>query len=43
MGALDGMLRHYFSKSEFKSPIFTLYEHSKLVMLELSCQPDESI
>ena len=33
----------YYANSEFKSPIFTLYEHSKSVTLELSCQLDESI
>ena len=36
-GVLDGMLRHYFSTSA------SLYEHSKSVTLELSCQPDKSI
>ena len=36
-GVLDGMLRHYFSTSA------SLYEHSKSVTLELSCQPEKSI
>ena len=34
---VTGMLRHYFSTSA------SLYEHSKSVTLELSCQPEKSI